>query len=350
MSFNDSNTSVLVSLTPKEFLEVFITLYNSASEIEIFKKISLIFNILFIIFGVFGNFITICTFLNHKLREHRFNWYLLTIAILKLIFYLILSSEYLFAFLHVFIEFLNKTVDFIIHTIDSCISALTFFSSLDRLEAIKNPLKIKEFVTHLHAKFLIIATLTLTISLYAISFTICHLNINDGTQVMYCAIISPLVFHTVPLITVLVINVLLLFEKINYNKAQLQKNNENDQNESQTLTNSVNLTSFVSPLRKFGKTRHQAKKTQYYIIICLDLYSILTSIPYYTLNSVFVIYQMNFFYIETSIKLVIVSSILFNSNHCINFFMFMLFHDDFRNVIKNFFLKFFHTNNTAINT
>ena len=89
-------------------------------------------------------------------------------------------------------------------------------------------------------------------------------------------------------------------------------------------------------------------KAYYFVIILLGLWLILTGIPYYTLNFIFLNYNsnQNVTAIEnimkerkTLHKIQNIASTFFNSNHCINFFVYMCFDGLFRGC----FLKFFKT-------
>ena len=208
------------------------------------------------------------------------------------------------------------------------------------------PLKIKEFVTHLHALSLILMSLTSLIILKIINCGLCEINIKTEIHLGFCVIVSPLIFYTIPLTIILILNVLLVHKLVKYFKNHQQINETNNQEiqlslfETQASTSRKSMSNSIkSPLRKFGgkQKNNRDKKIQYFVIILSDIYSILTSIFYYSLSSVFILFQLNFFYMETIIKLQILSSVFFNSNYLIYFFIHLAFNDDFRNVFKKYF-------------
>ena len=131
------------------------TKYQLTVDITRLKTNSYNLNIGFMSIGIIANILCIYVFLQKKLRERKFNSYLLVLTIFELIFCLLIFADYLFfkvykqsILLHSYTEFLSLAFDFIIHTIDSFISILTLLLSIDRLYAIKKPMKIKFFITH----------------------------------------------------------------------------------------------------------------------------------------------------------------------------------------------------------
>jgi hypothetical protein len=174
MSENLTQLSLSIFMTPESFFEIYKSIYQKDSDIATVKNIAFICSIFFMAFGIIGNIISIFVFLQKKLLEHKFNWYLLILAIFKLIFCVTLFVDYLFSkifkeeiFLHDLHETTKQLFDFLIHSSDSCIASLTIILSLDRYHDIKYPMKIKEFITQLHAKKLIIISLTHSAQLYA---------------------------------------------------------------------------------------------------------------------------------------------------------------------------------------
>ena len=135
MSFFTLNKShISISLTPEAFMKVYASVYNSDKDIAVARETALIFSLIFMVIGMIGNLINIFTLLQKKLREHKFNLYLLAMSILKLIFCSTLFFDYIFSqfyskseFFHNFHRISYIIIDFLIHTSDSCISLLTLF-------------------------------------------------------------------------------------------------------------------------------------------------------------------------------------------------------------------------------
>jgi hypothetical protein len=359
MSSNSSLNNYLsrkVSLNPKDFLEAITFLYKFDEEISVFKTAAFSINTAFLLLSITVNIMCIIIFLNKKLRNNKFHWYLLTVAIFQLIFSLILFCDYIFSkfnsenkFLHDLNSIAKIIIDFILHSSDSCVLLLKIFLSLDRLYAVMNPLKIKEFFTHLHALSLILMSLTTLILLKILKYGLCEINISNEIHFGFCMLVSPLIFYTIPLIIILILNVLLVHKLLNYYENQPRETNEANNQEIQlsflaatqasTSKNSMSLSINMPQLRKFCRQTKQNKKIQYFSIILSDIYSILTSMFYYCFNSVFFLFQLNFFYMETIIKIQILSSVFFNSNYFIYFFIHLAFNDDFGCVFKNYFLQ-----------
>ena len=386
-----NKTYISISLTPELFLKVFESIYRNDEDIIVVRKWAFILSILFMLIGIIGNILNVITFSSKEMRKHKFNLYFLVSTVFKLIFCLTLLFDYLFSkiylksiFLHNFHSASRIIIDFIIHTSDSSVSLLILFLSLDRLYAIRNPLKIKEFITNLHAKPLTIISLLIVILLKIISIIFCCITVNSTMVLIICVIITPVIF---------ILNILLLKKVVCYNFREGQNSieflgrvsitffnfeidrvdraNRVDSNRNESLelnefniplrNKSINLfedrleskrlDSNESKKRERSRTLLRSsrsslpkkltllKKSHYIVIIISDIFSILTTTPYYLLNYYFMLFQLNIFNIETLIFLQITSSVLFNSNHCLNFFFYFSFYDDFRAVFKNFFLK-----------
>jgi hypothetical protein len=217
MSENSTQLRLSIFMTPESFFEIYKSIYQKDSDIATVKNIAFICSIFLMAFGIIGNIISIFVFLQKKLLEHNFNWYLLILAIFKLIFCVTLFVDYLFSkifkeeiFLHDLHETTKQLFDFLIHSSDSCIASLTIILSLDRYHDIKYPMKIKEFITQLHAKKLIIISLTLIILFKTFSSVVCAINIKYDTQVLYCTVINPFIFNITPFSVNMIINSLLI--------------------------------------------------------------------------------------------------------------------------------------------
>ena len=251
-------------------------------------------------------------------------------------------------FLHSIHKISLMIIDYTVHTSDCCTVILTLLLSTDRLYAIKNPMKIKEFITNLHAKKTIIVSIFSIILLKTLSFITCELNISNRPFIFYCSIVSSILFHLIPSIVVLFLNGLLAKEMCYVNE-QISENYkiEMGQLNAGTSSNHVDICKLrkdSATIRKFSKREtSKSQKSHYIFIFILSLWSTLTSIPYYLFNSYFSFLQLHFisnkFNLETLTTIQITSSIFFNSNHCINFFIYLSFYIEFRNILKSSFSK-----------
>ena len=375
-------------------------------EIEIKKigEIVLYFNIILTAVGTAGNIISIHVFLHKTLRKRKFNLYLSALTVFELIFCLTLFIDNIFVKIHkrkIFLHELNKisliVIDFLTQTTVTCSSLLNLLLSLDRVYAVKHPMKIKEFITNLHAKKLIITSLVLLITLKSISFSLCEIYSDRKGFIVYCSLVSPFLFGGIPLIIIAILNSLLAISICNYNlstnrsesvpgkytRRQSSVNsvmgslsNKNDQkgfrnsiplrrntldvhndfsvenkSNSNNKLNSIDINDARSSsstrrntitsdyvLRKFSNAENRKKQKSHYIVILFfSLWSIISSIPYYILMSFLCLFQLNFismnFNIHAVVKFKIIFSIFFNLNHCSNFFIYLIFHTEFRMIL-----------------
>jgi hypothetical protein len=251
------------------------------SDIEMisFQKIACFVNVLIVFIGIIHNSISSIIFLQKKLRKKKFNWYLQVTSTFELLLCVILLVDYLFSFVYIkpiFLHSLNKisriAIDVTIHTSDSCIGILTLFLSLDRLYAIKEPLLIKEFFTHLHAKSIIIVSSTSLFLIKALDMFFCEIIIHDDAHIVYCALISPLIFNIIPLIIIFVINSLLIFEIIHYYKTHYTLNQTDKIYQSQVLSVKVELrkNTISSNIKQFPNNKNKLstfQKSHYFVIL-----------------------------------------------------------------------------------
>jgi hypothetical protein len=318
-------------------------------------SISCNLNLTFMTMGIILNFIIIFIFSKKKLRESRFNWYLLVVAIFELIFCLVLFSDNLFSKIsksRLYLHDLNKMseilFDFVIHTIDSYILLLNVFLTLDRLYAIMEPMKIKEFFTNLHAKKVMFISVLILISFKISSKAFCELIGEGNTKNIYCLIVSPIIFNLLPLLIICVLNVLLVKELICYYKKNTRKSITTLARQSVTVMINSNEklksqdNSFSSYLNRSSKKKLKTKQKSHYLVILLvSIWSIITTIPYYLLNSNFSLYQIEYlkknFDFNKLVIIQIIFAIIFNVNHSIiNFLIYFCFYSDFKAVILNF--------------
>ena len=334
-----NNTEMSVLITPEEFLNIYHIIYNFDENIARFKELSLILSVVFMIVGILNNTTCIYVVWQGKLLEKKFNWYFLIKSVFRLIFCVTLFSDYIFSKMYyrkIFLHDLNKyaelIIDFIIHTSDSCVSLLTFFLTLDRLYAIKYPLKIKDFFTTLHPKYLISISLVVFIIFVLLNFVLCEHKLGSQFQNSYCSIVSPTILNSLPLLAILVLNILLIIEKVKkyfHHKTSLRY----------SLKSLIELQNFKeenSSVRLYSHFFIETKQENYkidkshYFVIIVNIWSFITSTPYYILNSYHSLYHLNLFSIETLVKIQIISSLLFNSNYCIHFFLYFSFYVEFR--------------------
>jgi hypothetical protein len=378
--------------------------------------------------GVVNNMITIFVLLHKRLRKRKFNWYLLALTIFEFIFCLTVFTDYIFIkfnkeqiFLHDLNEVSFMVIDYIIHSTDSCSVVLTLLLTIDRLYAIKKPMKIKQFVTNLHAKKLMTLCLFLLISLKTSSFTFCQFNLDNNVHLIYCSLVSHILFNFAPLTFVLILNFVLAKEVYNYYKSkktiefspansfsrsQLDIHNSsmkkkfdysikaktrfsrshgdifpnNSKHKKCELNNYTNynganhrITLFAKShgdiTANFSKANHnfhselntsgeimrrfcnnknnnnnsKTQKSHYIVILASSLWSLLTSFPYYSFITYDSLFKLNFFSnnftLKTTTIIQIISSILFNSNHFINFFIYFCFNEEFRIIMFKPFIK-----------
>ncbi len=361
-------------------------IYELDEDIGKVKNIASVLCISFMILGILDNLISIYTFLKNNLIDNSFNWYLLILTVFKLAFCLTLSIDYVFKKIYhkkIFLHDLNKyaeiIIDFIIHTSDSCIALLTVFMSFDRLYSIKYPIKLKNFITNLHAKSLVSLGLGSLILFVTLNTILCEQDGLSKSYVIYCTVTAPTLINTIPLVLVFVLNVLLVKETIKkyYKKSDSFYVSEHMNLDVQPKTSVTPLLESISRRRSTFKeifekgmsrtstakksiqldingeniTRKSKErvKSQYFVTIVLDIWSFLSSTPYYILNSYFILFHLNVLSIETLITLQIVSSVLFNSNYCITFFIYLGFYAEFRDNLMSLFSRFITTRRFSLN-
>ena len=300
-------------------------------------------NLIMTLLGIAGNLISICVFSQKKMIIRKFNWYLLILAIFELLFCIIISIDYFYRifnaqlmFLHDLNAFTNIFIEFLIHTTDSFVIIITLILSIDRLYAIKNPIKIKDFITNLHSKFLMAAAFLALIIVKIPSSISCQQHFEQKFYIIYCTFISPLVLNIIPTIVILILNSLLVKEIISYYKAKTkegllktgQLRKISDKRHSQ-----VSLVVHATTKTK-QKQISRSQKSHYFIIMALTVWTVLTSIPYYSLNTYLLLFRLEIFenFLDSKVIAItqVFSSMFFNSNHCINFFIYLNFYSEFR--------------------
>ena len=306
-----------------------------------FTDIACKVNLALMLVGIIGNVLCIYGFSKKKMRIRKFNWYLLILSIFELLFCIILSVDYLFRlfnklpkFLHDLNTYTSIIIDFLIHTTDSYIILITLILSVDRLYAIKNPIKIKEFVTNLHSKNLVVISLSVLVVLKLPGVILCHQEWENNTLSIYCTFINPLIFNVIPCLVILILNIVLVFQII-FNQKRISNDvttlvlSKNQIFGSSSLSCSSNSTVVLRNSFKISKVQ----KSHYFFIIAVSFWTFLTSIPYYSLNTYLFLYRLEVLGKNSNIFSIgicqVITAIFFNSNHCLNFFIYKLFHKDF---------------------
>ena len=308
------------------------------------REISLRVNLVLIVIGIIGNLINIYVFCNKIMMKKRFNSYLLSRAIFELIFCLILFIDYILInfndykmFLHDLNIYSNIVIDFLVHTVDSYITYLSFVLSFDRLWAIKYPTEHKNSWTYLYPKSITLIVLLISILIKIPGVFAC----NDSGEkklltIAFCTFISPLICNVIPSIAILVVNIALTIKMNRYYKNNQTRNSEQGHNsENRRDSNRENIESIA--LNSNKKPLSSIKKSHYVVIIITSFWIELTTLPYYTLNYFNLLSHLNMHSLDINIKLIayiqVIVSIFFNSNRCVNFFIYFSYHIEFRNCI-----------------
>jgi hypothetical protein len=289
-----------------------------------------IINFFLMLLGIITNSLCICIFTQKSSIKTKFNWYLLTLSISELLFCLIIFSDNFSLiiskiFLHELNIYSKIILDFVCHTTDSYTIIITLTLSIDRLYAITNPIKIKGFVTNTHPKIIIISSFIILVVIKLPSTAICHLCTSQKVCTIFCTLISPIVFNILPALIISILNIVLILKIIKYNKMKPSiKTFRGGRVYLMTRMNNI------QPITKLRKSR-------YFVIVTIALWLLFTNIPYYALLAYQFGLRTYFINVVTTAELQMATSVLFNSNHCINFFIYTCFHDVFRmNLVKLF--------------
>jgi hypothetical protein len=337
-------------MATKNFSQLNQTLYIVDENMINLADNSYRINFMLILIGIIDNSICIYVFLQRKMIKIKFNWYLLVLAIFELLFCFILFIDYSFRliyqkpmFLHDFNVFANIIIDYILHLIDSYVTLVTMILSIDRIQAIKNPTEIKKLITYTQSKRLIVVTLTILILLKLPGIILCYENTNLRVNILYCTFVTPMVFNIVPTVIVLALNSFLVFKITNYYRIRdrLASIHSSIKSHEKLELNRKQTAKLINYSRKLPISCLAQKP--YYVMIVLAVWLILTTTPYYTLNMFYLLFQMNVltnhFNFEKVMKMQVISSVFFNSNHCLNFFIYFFFNFEFRRYIFKIFKR-----------
>lgn len=298
------------------------------AKVEYISAVDII-NLIFMLVGIFTNLVCICIFSRKCLLKKKFNWYLLVLAILELIFCFVLFCDYAFRimissktiFLHELNMNLTILMDFMTHATDSLTIIITLILSIDRLYAITNPIKNKYFITNTHTKTLLIYSFLIVCAIRLPSSIVCQFichNESNTICMIYCSFLLPALVNILPALLILIINIILVCKLLNYNMQRLSIRNTRD-GKTYLITSTRNK---------------KIRKSRYFIILTMGLWLLMTNAPYYAIF----IYQFglldahlkNEHYFRHTFNIQHVISVLFNMNHCINFFIYMCYHEVFR--------------------
>ena len=336
------------------------TFQDHVNEVELLKKNVFFINVTMMFIGLIDNIVSFTVFLQKKMLKRKVNYYWIVLTIFELMFCATIFIDFMFYFFHsTFLHDLNKisriVIDFITHTSDSCIVLLTLFISINRLYSVKYPLKCDEYFINCHAKLTITMSISSLILLKILNSYFCEKNgINIFANILYCTFLSTLIFNIIPLVIILIVNSLLVFEVICYYKKK-SKTIHKTLMKFTTKEGSLLIRIFIN-LRYRRKTSsslirienynieiRKLKKSYCIVIMLASAWSLVTSIPYYSFKSLFLLNEIDFlknlFCSKNFFKFEIASTILFDSCHCINFFIFMGFDIEFREVLSKFYLK-----------
>ena len=115
-------------------------------------------NYFLMLFGIVGNSLCMCVLVQKKLLGHRFNCYLLVLALVDLVFSTVVFANYSVMYTNPnrALFDLNKVAcyftDYFVHAIDSFCVIITLIVSLDRFYAIIKPIRLRSLFTNRYPK------------------------------------------------------------------------------------------------------------------------------------------------------------------------------------------------------
>jgi hypothetical protein len=324
-----------------------------------FIDTSSIFNLIIAFIGIVGNIISIFIFKQKRMKTNITNSYLLITAIFEFIFSSIIFADYACRFLHSEKYFLHEihaglefVIDILVHIIDSNVGIVTLGLSIDRVKIITNINRSRNFILKKFkiSRFVIILSMLITIVEFT-SYSLCYnFKYVSTFYLSYCIITKPIVFNVTPIINILAVNFLLIKELSKYFQTNFRERN--------SLIESISihrhLTEDELSYRVYRRnknseisfvTRNISHKTSNFknalVIVIMAIWLGLTAIPYSIVNSLFsfVYYNSNEnnFDPENIINAQAMTTIFFNSNHSINFFIYIFFDSKFRNCLTKSF-------------
>ena len=333
------------------------TIFDNILKIE---EISCNFNICLASIGIIGNLLSLYAFSRDNLLKRQFNWYLLVIVSFELVYCVIVFSDNFFSKFQsepIYLHNINKMsyiiIDFIVQTIDLLTVTLMIILSLDRIYAIKNPVKAKNMYTNVHAKKVIIASLLATILLKTTSVLLFEQNdICNENDFIYCSFVAPFLLTMISLIIIFILNGIMVKNIISFYRNRPKTSIIMVARKSlATIVNfkETRKIAFTSQISENNQQISETLKSLYFITMAYSSWLIITSIPYICIKIYFVLVRFNKisnnFDLKTIFLIQMITAIIFNSNHCAIFFISFKFYNDFRTSILNIFLKLFHVKN-----
>ena len=171
-----------------------------------------------------------------------------------------------------------------------------------------------------------------------------------------CNFLSPVIFNLLPIVLVLIVNSILIQEITSSSDSLVDSSISLRLSTNETITHYRNSIVSISKLSRRQVSKN--KKPRYISIIVISIWSVVTSVLYYIFNTYYLTFSENVYeenpgnYIDEKINKIIriqsIVSILFNSNHFINFIFYFLFYSMFRDSIFKFFRKMFRIRKTHI--
>ena len=315
---------------------------------------SCLLNIILTLIGMIGNFICACVFTQKKMRTNNLNYCFLITALFELVFCALIFIDNIWRclsqkklFLHELNEYLEIIIDFIVHTIDSNTGFLTLVLSIDRLRVIKNNRE-KNFKI---SKCFILYLILIVTLIELISFTLCFEFRSISTfNVSYCAIGKPFVFSIIPNVLNLTLNLLLLrrlfehcrnkYKEIKYFFGKIRRSGMLKDLSLIVCKRNRNGSELSIESYQFSCSSLHVKNAC--AIISIAIWAVLATIPYYTSHSLSILNDhdilKNSFNTNIIVKILAVSAVFFNLNHCINFFVYLSTSKEFKSFFN--FLKF----------
>ena len=339
------------------------TVYQFEADTMTLQYISSQISFVLVIFGIIGNVLCIYAFLHKELLMRKFNLYLLTLAIFEFIFCITVFIDHLYRmvniqplFLHDINLFTNIFIDFFMHTSESYAAIISLLLSIDRLYAIKHPMKIKTFITNAYPERLIFVTFLVLVMFKLPGLFICHhKSFNEDSKTVYCSLVSPLIMNILPKILILILNGVLVKEIINYYRIKpietLCLLTANRVIIEETGQSTCIFNSFYFNSKRLSRTQ----KSHYFILMMCGAWSVFSTIPYYFFKTYCALshfeIMLKIFNLKTIFLLKVIFSIFFHSNYCINFLIYLSFYSAFRKSILKLFsnLNVFKLSNENIN-
>lgn len=351
-----------------ELNETYVEIYQSTlfpitvaidEKLMLVKNISYYFNFFLMISGIIGNLLCIKVFLKKQLNRRRFNWYLCVLAIFEFFYCFLLFIDYSVYILRddkKLLHEINQNIEVLmyvlVHCTDSCSVAITLLLSIDRLYAIQNPMLIREFITNKRPKLLIfmvfvvfmLANIPQLIIYYLIKPT------DQNILLIYRSILLPIILNIIPANLIILLNTILIIKIINYDRSQgtgsfacysEMKNNPLIVANNESIDgNSINYKKDKYITRKSSipqinnyRRMSGSQMSHFIVIIVIAGWLLFTTAPYYVM-----LYMTYFDGYKTDIflKIQFITSVLFNSNHCLNIIIYVCFHNNFRDHLFTF--------------